>query len=130
LTKLCSISLVATAIANSPELDCGQGVLHGAIQTFHYDLIDMHKLTPEIQEVIAFTMWLSDKQIQRKCVWNLGYIAIFGHLEQFLFLEWGLTRPRLILKNRQPSLMAHTFQNLKNFKFDSRLGISSTLRVS
>jgi hypothetical protein len=66
LTKLCSISLVATAIANPPELDCGQGVLHSALQTLHYDLIDMHKLTPKIQEVIAFTMWLIDKQIQRK----------------------------------------------------------------
>jgi hypothetical protein len=61
------MSLVATAIANPPELDCGQGVLHGALQTSYYDLIDMHKLTPKIREVIAFTMWLSDKQIQRKC---------------------------------------------------------------
>jgi hypothetical protein len=52
-----SISLVATAIANPPELNFGQGVLHGALQTLHYDLIDMHKLTPNIQEVIAFTIW-------------------------------------------------------------------------
>jgi hypothetical protein len=66
LTKLCSISLVATAIANPPELDCGQGVLHGALQTLHYVLIDMRKLTPKIQEVIAFKNWLTDKQIQRK----------------------------------------------------------------
>jgi hypothetical protein len=27
----------------------------------------MHKLTPKIKEVIAFTKWLCDKQIQRKC---------------------------------------------------------------
>jgi hypothetical protein len=87
LTKLCSISLVATALTNSPELNCGQGVLHGALQTLNYDLIDMHKLTPKIQEVIAFTMWLTDKQIQQKRakVWNLGYIAIFGPLEQLFF---------------------------------------------
>jgi hypothetical protein len=65
LTKLCSISLVASFIANPPELDCGQGVLHGALQTFHYDLIDMHNLTPKFQEVITFTNWLTDKQIQR-----------------------------------------------------------------
>jgi hypothetical protein len=26
----------------------------------------MHKLTPKIQEVIAFTMWLTDKQISAK----------------------------------------------------------------
>jgi hypothetical protein len=30
-----------------------------------YDLIDMHKLTHKI-EVIAFTKWLSDKQISAK----------------------------------------------------------------
>jgi hypothetical protein len=63
---LCSISLVATAIANSPKLKCVQGVLHGALQTFHYDHIDMHKLTLKIQEVIAFTKWLTDKQISAK----------------------------------------------------------------
>jgi hypothetical protein len=67
LTELWSIKLVATAIANPPELNFGLGVLHGALQTLHYDLIDMRKLTPNIQEVIAFTKWLSDKQIQRKC---------------------------------------------------------------
>jgi hypothetical protein len=84
LTKLCSISLVATTIENSPELNCGQGVLHCALQTLHYDHINMHKLTPKIQEVIAFIKWLTDKQIQQKRakVWNLGYIAIFGPLEQ------------------------------------------------
>ena len=62
MTKLCSISLVATAIANQPEFNFGQGMLHGALQTLNYDLIDMHKLTPNIQEVIAFIMWLSVKQ--------------------------------------------------------------------
>jgi hypothetical protein len=82
---LWSIKLVATAIETPPELNFGQGVFHCALQTLHYDLIDMHKLTPKIQEVIAFTRWLSDKQIQRKCaVWNLDYIAMFGHLEQLL----------------------------------------------
>jgi hypothetical protein len=62
---LCSISLVATAIANPPELNFGRGVLHGALQTLYYDIIDMHKVTPNIQEVIAFTNWLIDKQILR-----------------------------------------------------------------
>jgi hypothetical protein len=62
-------------------------MLHGALQNLHYDLIDMHKLAPKIQEVIAFTMWLSDKQTAKMCqVWNVGYIAIFGPLEQ-LFLQ-------------------------------------------
>jgi hypothetical protein len=57
-------------------------VPHGSLQTLHYDLIDMHKLTPNIEEVIAFTMWLSDKQILRNMpslksvlyshIWTLG----------------------------------------------------------
>jgi hypothetical protein len=73
LTKLWSLSLVATAIETSPELNCGQGVLHGALQILHYDLIDMKKLTPKIEEVIAFTKWLSHKQIlAKRAVWNLG----------------------------------------------------------
>jgi hypothetical protein len=84
LTKLCSISLVVTAIENSPELNCGQGVLHGALQTLHYDHIDMHRLTPKIQDVIALTMWLTDKQISAKRglesglhshLWTLGTIV-------------------------------------------------------
>jgi hypothetical protein len=29
----------------------------------HYDLIDIHKLTPNIPEVISLTKWLSVKQI-------------------------------------------------------------------
>jgi hypothetical protein len=33
----------------------------------HYDHVDMHTLTPKIEEVIAFTKWLSDKQISAKC---------------------------------------------------------------
>jgi hypothetical protein len=46
-------------------------------------MVDMYDLTPNIQEVITFTMWLTDKQIQQKrAVWNLGYKAIFGPLEQ------------------------------------------------
>jgi hypothetical protein len=59
-------------------------VLHSALQTFLYDLIDIHKLTPKIQEVIAFPKWLTDKQIQQKCglesglhshLWTLGTIV-------------------------------------------------------
>jgi hypothetical protein len=79
---LCSISLVATAIANPPELNFGRGVFHGVLQTLHYDVIDMHKLTPSIQKIIAFTMWVSDKQILRNVpslksvlyshIWTLG----------------------------------------------------------
>jgi hypothetical protein len=66
LTELWSIILVATAIETSPELNCGQGVLHGALQTLHYDHNDMHKQSPKIEEVMAFTNGLPDKQISAK----------------------------------------------------------------
>jgi hypothetical protein len=62
LTKLWSIKLIATAVANPPELNFGRVVLHGALQTLNYDIIVIHKLTPNIQEVIAFPIWLSVKQ--------------------------------------------------------------------
>jgi hypothetical protein len=62
LTKLWSIKLFATAIANPPELNIGLGVLHGDLKTLYYKLVDMHKLTPKVQEVIAFPNWLSAKQ--------------------------------------------------------------------
>jgi hypothetical protein len=84
LIKLWSLKLFATAIETPPELNFGQGVFHCALQTFLYDLIDMHKLTPKIQEVIAFTKWLTDKQIQQKRglesglhshLWTLGTIV-------------------------------------------------------
>jgi hypothetical protein len=41
-------------------------MFHCALQTLLYDHIDMHKLNPKIEEVIAFTNWLSDKQISAK----------------------------------------------------------------
>jgi hypothetical protein len=84
LTKLYSISLVATAIANLPELNYGQGVFHGALQTLHYDLIDMHKLTLKIQEVIAFTRWLSDKQTAKMCCLESGLHRHIWTLEKIV----------------------------------------------
>jgi hypothetical protein len=51
---LCSISLVATALTNLPELNFGRGVLYSALKTLHYNIIDMHKLTPNIQGVMSF----------------------------------------------------------------------------
>jgi hypothetical protein len=85
LTKLWSIELIATAIANPPELNFGRGELHGALQALQYDIIDMHKLTANIQEVIAFPVWLSVKQKSAETVvWNLCCIALFEPLEQIL----------------------------------------------
>jgi hypothetical protein len=43
-----------TTIANPPDLKFGHEGLHGDIQTFHSDLVDMHKLTPHIEELIEF----------------------------------------------------------------------------
>jgi hypothetical protein len=58
LTKLWSYKLIATAIANPPEINFGPGVLHGDLETLYYDLIYMHKLTPKIQKVMEFQIWL------------------------------------------------------------------------
>jgi hypothetical protein len=110
LTELWSIKLVATAITNPTELNFGLGVLHGALQTLHYNLIDMHKLTPKIQEVIAFTMWLSDKQIQRKC----------GCLESGLYSHiWTLRTIVFSAPNFMQicTLVDHVIMN--NFSFES-----------
>jgi hypothetical protein len=46
LTEICSNRLIATTIANPPELKFGQDVLHGDLQCLNYDLIDMHKVSP------------------------------------------------------------------------------------
>jgi hypothetical protein len=54
LTEICSNRLVATTIANPPELKFVQEVLHRDLQTLHYDLVDMHKITPKIEEVMEF----------------------------------------------------------------------------
>jgi hypothetical protein len=54
LTDLCPSRLIATLFTNRPELHFGQGVLHGDLQSLHYHLVDMCKLSPKIQEVIEF----------------------------------------------------------------------------
>jgi hypothetical protein len=41
-------------------------VFHCVLQSLCYNLADMYKITPNIHEVIAFTKWLSVKQILRK----------------------------------------------------------------
>jgi hypothetical protein len=52
----------------SPGLEIGQGVFHCVVQPLCYNSGDMHKLTPNIQEVMAFSKWLSVKQNLRKVV--------------------------------------------------------------
>jgi hypothetical protein len=46
----------------SSGLKPGQGLLHYDLLSLHYNLVDIHKLTPNIQEVMAFSNWLSVQQ--------------------------------------------------------------------
>jgi hypothetical protein len=62
---MCSDKLIATPIANPGELHFEQGIHHYDLQSFLYNMVDMHHLTPNIQEVMISTKWLTDKQIQR-----------------------------------------------------------------
>jgi hypothetical protein len=66
LTDLWSYKLIATLFLNRPELHFGQGVVHGDIQSLCYHLVDMHKLTPKIQEIMEFQKWLIIKLILEK----------------------------------------------------------------
>jgi hypothetical protein len=50
----------------SSSLKPGQGVLQCDLQSLHYKLVDMHKITPNIQEVMEFPNWLSVKQNLQK----------------------------------------------------------------
>jgi hypothetical protein len=45
----------------------------------------MHKLTPTIEEVIAFTKWLSDKQISAKRGLKSGLYSHLWTLETIVF---------------------------------------------
>jgi hypothetical protein len=58
--------MIATLIANRPELHFGQGVLHGDLQCLHYDLVEVHKLSRQINEVMEFPKGLNVKQILEK----------------------------------------------------------------
>jgi hypothetical protein len=50
----------------SSGLELGQGVFHCVLQSLYYNLVDMHKLTPNIQEVMTFPNWLGVKQNLQK----------------------------------------------------------------
>jgi hypothetical protein len=62
LTGLSLDRLIATLIANPPDLLLEQEVIHSDLQTLQYDLGDMHKPTPHIEEDIGFQKWLIVKQ--------------------------------------------------------------------
>jgi hypothetical protein len=75
-------SEIRNAATTSPEMELGQGVFHCVLQSFCYNLANMNKITPNIHEVIAFTKWLTVKQILRNVlslksvlyihIWTLG----------------------------------------------------------
>jgi hypothetical protein len=58
---MCSYRLIATPIANSPELHFGQEVLHGDLKCLYYRMVDMLKLSPKIQGVMEFQRRLNVK---------------------------------------------------------------------
>jgi hypothetical protein len=64
---------MVTSNTNSPKLKLGQGVLHGGLYPLHSDMVNMHNLTPTIEEVMEFQRGLNVKLI----------------LENFLNLEIG-----------------------------------------
>jgi hypothetical protein len=86
LTELCSHRLIATLIANPLELRFRHKVLHSDLQPLHYDLIDMHKLSPQIDEVMAFLRRINVNQYWRNFseVWKLSWIALFWPLKQLI----------------------------------------------
>jgi hypothetical protein len=53
-------------------------VFHCVLHPLCYNLDDMHKLTLNIHEVIAFSKWLSVKQILRN-VLSLNYV-LYSHI--------------------------------------------------
>jgi hypothetical protein len=48
-----------TSNTNPPVHKLGQGVLHGGLVPLHYDLVNMHNLTPTIKEVMEFQRGLN-----------------------------------------------------------------------
>jgi hypothetical protein len=73
LTDLCSYRLIVTLFPNRSEIQFVQGVQHGDLKSFHYKMVGMNKLTPNIQEVMAFPNWLSVKQNLQKLL-SLGSV--------------------------------------------------------
>jgi hypothetical protein len=45
---------IKSIIINPLVLKLGQGILHDGLQTFLFYMIDMHRPTPNIQEVMEF----------------------------------------------------------------------------
>jgi hypothetical protein len=52
-----------TSNTNPPELQLGQGVLHDSLYPLNSDLVNMHNVTPTVEEVIEFQRGLNVKLI-------------------------------------------------------------------
>jgi hypothetical protein len=61
LPEICSLRRLVTNNANSPELKLGQEVSRGDLQTLHSNLLDMHRLNPDMEEDVEFKKGLSIK---------------------------------------------------------------------
>jgi hypothetical protein len=59
-------SLIATHLANPPQLHLGQEVLHCDLQCLYYHLYDMQTQYPKIGEDIEFSKVLNVKQFPGK----------------------------------------------------------------
>jgi hypothetical protein len=67
-------------------------MLYCVLQSLCYNLTNMHKLTPKIQEVVSFSKWLSVKQNLRSGmksvlyshIWTLGTNT--SHAQEFLII--------------------------------------------
>jgi hypothetical protein len=66
LTEMCPYKLIVIPIANPGELYLEQGVHHYDLQSFIYNMVDMHNQTLKIEEVMTSTTWLTDKQLSAK----------------------------------------------------------------
>jgi hypothetical protein len=61
----------------SSGLELRQGLLYCVLQPMCYNLADMHQLTPNIHEVIAFSKWLIVKQNLRSGLKSVLYSHIW-----------------------------------------------------
>jgi hypothetical protein len=101
--------LFASLIANPPELHFGHGVLCGDLECLQYVMVDMHELSPQIDEVMEFRRRLNIKQILE----NL-YLEIGLHSSVWT-LETNSSRPQYFFKIS--TLVVQVMRN--NFYFGS-----------
>jgi hypothetical protein len=64
--------LITNLIANAPELQFGQEVIHGDLKCLHYDMGDMHIPYPNIEENMKLPKMVNVKQILENCL-EIGF---------------------------------------------------------